>query len=1063
MKKFVTLSLLAAVSLWCAAGLDLCARETPHKSDDLKLGVAGYTFRKFNIDQTLEQLRALGIKYLSVKDFWLPLDATVEEMDAFKAKCASYGVNPYILGPIYMSTPEQVEKAFAYAERYGAELFIGVPSYDVLDLVVAKVKETGIKVAVHTHGPDLPDLFPDIRVVVEKLGDPSLGIGCCMDLAHSYRYGEDPARDIQTYAKWIWDIHIKDVTEPSKAGVAKEMGRGGMDIPAIVESLRKIGYQGVVSIEYEGSEDDPLPAVAETAGYLRAVMDAAEEPRKAEPIRMPIAEAFNEVPVGFSLLTHGTDQFVAFYTPDHSMAVGHRKTDSTRWEFVALPSKIGSDSHNSVTMAIDREGRLHVSGNMHASPLVYFRSSRPLDIHSLEQIPHLVGDQEDSVTYPRFMHTRDGDLIFHYRTGGSGNGNEIYDIYSEETRSWSRFLDKPLTDGQGLMNAYMSGPTLIDGWYHLLWVWRDTPDCSTNHDLCYARSRDLKNWENAFGKKVRLPLTPGNRSLLVDPVPARGGIINGCHRVSVGPDGKVLVSYHKFDKDGNTQIYVARPSGKKWEIFQISDWSYRWWFEGGGSINSEIILGRPVFLGDGTFTLSYDHRVEGKGYFVVDAVTLKPLRNVRTGDSSLKIESQDFSVKQDPGFLRDLRAGDLGDIRGIVPGDDEKLRPHEPGRYHLEWQAWPGVRDRQKKDFHPEPGTLYLVDTKPYSAMLENFPAGADPVTIGTRVGNRLLETKHQLYGKRGIHYAEVCTWYGALRFAKATGNDELLDKLRARFDYLMEQEKDLLPPPIHVDQNMFGCLPLRLYALTGQQSYLDMGLMYADTQWTLPEGASAEEKAFQEKDYSWQTRLWIDDMFMITIVQKEAYLRTGDRKYLDRAAREMVMYLDELQRDNGLFYHAPDVPYCWSRGDGWMAVGMADLLELLPEGDGNRAAIMKGYLKMMEGLRANINGDGIWNQVIDEPDFWPESSGSAMFTYAMIRGVKNGWLEEATYAPIVRRAWLSLCNYVNPNGDVDEVCVGTGKRNSRQYYYNRPRVSGDYHGQAPVIWCALALLSSDK
>ena len=218
----------------------------------------------------------MGIKYLSIKDFWLPLDATVEEMAAFKEKCASYGVDPYILGPIYMNSTEQIEKAFAYAQRYGAGMFIGVPSYEILDQVVTKVKETGIKVAIHTHGPDLPDLFPDIRTVVEKVGDPSLGIGCCMDLAHSYRYGEDPAQDIRQFAKWICDIHIKDVTEPSKAGVAKEMGRGGMDIPAIVKSLREIGYKGVISIEYEGSADNPTPAVAETAGYLRGVMDTME-------------------------------------------------------------------------------------------------------------------------------------------------------------------------------------------------------------------------------------------------------------------------------------------------------------------------------------------------------------------------------------------------------------------------------------------------------------------------------------------------------------------------------------------------------------------------------------------------------------------------------------------------------------------------------------------------------------------------------------------------------------------------------------------------------------------
>ena len=793
-----------------------------------------------------------------------------------------------------------------------------------------------------------------------------------------------------------------------------------------------------------------------------SVARATAQPNEAEPVRMPIAEAFNEVPVGFSLLTHGQDQFVAFYAPDHSMSVGHRKTNSTKWEFVKLPTKIKNDSHNYISMAIDREKRIHVSGNMHAVPLIYFQTAKPLDIHSFEKIEHLIGDQEDRVTYPQFMYNQEGDLIFHYRIGGSGNGNEIYDIYSEKTHSWSRLLDKPLTDGKGLMNAYMNGPTLIDGWYHLNWVWRDTPDCSTNHDLSYARSRDLKNWENVFGKKVKLPITLDNKSLIVDPVPARGGIINGCHGVAVGPDGRVMVSYHKFDKDGNTQIYIARPEKKKWVSTQISDWSYRWWFEGGGSINNEINIGRPVMQDDGTFTISYDHRIEGRGYFVVDATTLKTIKNVRTGDSTLKIESQDFSIKQDKSFIKDLRAADKGDSQVNLDSDDE-LIGHIPGRYHLEWQAWPGIRDKVKENFNPEPTTLYLVDTKPYAAMLENFPAGADPVEIGNRVGNRLLETKHQLYGSKGIHYAEVCTWYGALRFAKATGNEELLGKLRARFDYLAEKEKDLLPPPVHVDQNMFGCLPLRLYAITGQKSYLDMGLMYADTQWTLPENATAEEKAFQDKDYTWQTRLWIDDMFMITIVQKEAYLRTGDKKYLDRAAREMVMYLDELQRDNGLFYHAPDVPYCWSRGDGWMAVGMADLLGLLPEGHECREAIMKGYLKMMEGLRANINKDGIWNQVIDEKDFWSESSGSAMFTYAMIRGVRNGWLDEATYAPIVRRAWLSICNYVLPNGDVDEVCVGTGKKNSRQYYYNRPRVAGDYHGQAPVIWCALALLSNEK
>ncbi len=341
----------------------------------------------------------------------------------------------------------------------------------------------------------------------------------------------------------------------------------------------------------------------------------------------------------------------------------------------------------------------------------------------------------------------------------------------------------------------------------------------------------------------------------------------------------------------------------------------------------------------------------------------------------------------------------------------------------------------------------------------DNFPVKADPKLVGNNLCKRLLETKHQLYFDKGIHYAEVCTWYGALRFAEQTGNKDMIKKLRARFELLFEIEKELLPPPVHVDQNMFGCLPLRFYSITKDKRYLDLGLPYADSQWTLPKNANEEEQKWNKKGYSWQTRLWIDDMYMITIVQSEAYKATGDVKYINRAAKEMVLYLDELQHDNGLFFHAPDVPYYWGRGDGWMAVGMTELLASLPDNDSNRARIMKGYQLMMKNLKKYVNTDGLWNQLIDQPDFWTETSGSAMFAYAMIIGVKNGWLNNEEYAPIARRAWLGLCNYLDSNNDITEVCVGTGKKNSKEYYLKRPRIAGDYHGQAPILWCAYALL----
>lgn len=274
MRKLIT---FFAVALALASSLPAEAQlvKGKHGSDDFQIGVAGYSYRKFDIDQTLNYLQSMGVKYFSVKDWWLPLDSTKEQMDAFKAKCAGYGIEGYILGPIYMRSEAEVDKTFAYAQRYGADMFIGVPDYELLDYVIAKVKETGIKVAIHTHGPD-GAAFPDIRTVVEKVGDPKLGVGCCMDLGHTVRMGYDVAKDIVKYREWIYDIHIKDETAPDKSGQTWEMGRGIIDFVPVVKALRKIHYSGKVSLEFEKNGDNPHPGVAESIGYLRGVCDAVK-------------------------------------------------------------------------------------------------------------------------------------------------------------------------------------------------------------------------------------------------------------------------------------------------------------------------------------------------------------------------------------------------------------------------------------------------------------------------------------------------------------------------------------------------------------------------------------------------------------------------------------------------------------------------------------------------------------------------------------------------------------------------------------------------------------------
>lgn len=138
----------------------------------------------------------------------------------------------------------------------------------------------------------------------------------------------------------------------------------------------------------------------------------------------------------------------------------------------------------------------------------------------------------------------------------------------------------------------------------------------------------------------------------------------------------------------------------------------------------------------------------------------------------------------------------------------------------------------------------------------------------------------------------------------------------------------------------------------------------------------------------------------------------------------------------------------------------MAGLLHNLLEKNSNRAGIMKGYLLMMDNLKKYVNKDSFWNQLITEPDFWTETSGSAMFAYAMVVDVNNRWLNKDEYVSVARRTWLGLCTYINNKNDLTEVCVGTGKKNSKQYYMDRPRIVRDYYGQVSIRWCAFALLN---
>ncbi len=341
---------------------------------------------------------------------------------------------------------------------------------------------------------------------------------------------------------------------------------------------------------------------------------------------------------------------------------------------------------------------------------------------------------------------------------------------------------------------------------------------------------------------------------------------------------------------------------------------------------------------------------------------------------------------------------------------------------------------------------------------LSNWPPQARPDVVGKRVAENFLARPldFETGGTKTVSNSEAMTWYGALRVAKLTRDTVLQRRLVTRFEPLKRPGHPNVSLAHHLDASIFGAVPLEIFMQTGDSACLRLGLGFADRQWEnpTPEGHTS------------QARWWIDDMYMISLIQLQAYRATRDTKYLDRDARLMAAYLDSLQRPNGLFYHGPGASFYWGRANGWIAAALAEVLTDLPPAHPQYRRIMAGYQRMMPTALAYQSPEGLWRQLLDKPELWLETSSTGMLTFAMATGVRNGWLDANRYGPAVRRAWLALTNELDEQGNIANVSVGTNPapRDSSpeakyRYYVARARKTGDYHGQGPMTWIAMTML----
>ena len=271
-RNFLRLSASSLVATR-APSILLAKQTSPEKATGVpfQLGIASYTFREFTLEETIAMTTRLDIKNLCLKSMHMPLDSSPEEIKSMADKVHEAGINLYGGGVIYMRSAEEVENAFAYALNAGMKVIVGVPEHELLELCNKKVKETGINLAIHNHGPG-DKVYPTPESAYKLIKDMDPGMGLCVDIGHTVRIGKDPITDTRKYMERVHDIHIKDEDKAEASGATCEIGHGVIDIPGFLNMLIEENYSKIVSFEYEKDGKDPLDGLAESVGYVRGVL-----------------------------------------------------------------------------------------------------------------------------------------------------------------------------------------------------------------------------------------------------------------------------------------------------------------------------------------------------------------------------------------------------------------------------------------------------------------------------------------------------------------------------------------------------------------------------------------------------------------------------------------------------------------------------------------------------------------------------------------------------------------------------------------------------------------------
>ncbi|MEX0929425.1 MAG: BNR repeat-containing protein [Balneolales bacterium] len=442
-----------------------------------------------------------------------------------------------------------------------------------------------------------------------------------------------------------------------------------------------------------------IPVFALCAGLLVSCSGSGDLTDTAADNRVvnlvPLAKGYAKTAVNVtifrrnSVFTHEQSQYAAYYDPEGHLMLARRELGDTTWK-IHQTQYAGNvrDAHNSISIMVDGAGYLHVSWDHHNHPLRYARGLRPgsLELGQREQMsPASAGHR---VTYPEFYRMPDGDLLFMYRHGGSGDGAQVLHRYDVSEGSWS-LLHEQLIDGQGRVNPYWQ--TTIDeaGTLHLSWTWRRNPGVESNHDMAYARSGDGgRTWERSDGEEYELPITPGTAEYALR-IPENSVMMNQTSMAADSRGNPYIVNYWRPEGSEVPQYHIVHHDGESWQVSQLGHLTQAFDLRGGGSMAPPI--SRPQIAVDtsGEQDRAYViFRAEERGSKVSVAISNNP-------------ELGEWSVID----LADLP------LRSWEPSYDTSLWQREKKLHLFVQQA--GQLPHETPDEDMEPQMIYILEWDP--------------------------------------------------------------------------------------------------------------------------------------------------------------------------------------------------------------------------------------------------------------------------------------------------------------------------------------------------------------